>query len=138
MYCMVSVVELDDLSNYGSVFIDWFHSSHMKFSYQHSFLLPVRFAAYRGGGSSGAAGSGAQLSLRPLFFEVPQTDPDQLFVGRSWLWRQLEQHLVDQDHRGVVLTGEAPDGEVYASKKNSVIYILQVNLHLNSIIFYLD
>ncbi|XP_022255134.1 uncharacterized protein LOC111088678 isoform X4 [Limulus polyphemus] len=31
------------------------------------------------------------LPLRPLFFEVAQTEPEPLFIGRQWLFREIEQ-----------------------------------------------
>ncbi|CAL4062159.1 unnamed protein product [Meganyctiphanes norvegica] len=66
----------------------------------------VRFANYRG----------AQLSLRPLFFEVPQEDQDPLFVGRAWLYREIEAHLTTDSpsNRGVVITGSVGTGKTAA------------------------
>lgn len=66
----------------------------------------VRFASYRG----------AQLSLRPLFFEVPQQDPDPLFVGRAWLYREIEAHITADapTNRGVVITGIVGAGKTAA------------------------
>ncbi|KAG7163962.1 TANC2-like 2 [Homarus americanus] len=66
----------------------------------------VRFASYRG----------AQLSLRPLFFEVPQQDPDPLFVGRAWLYREIEAHLTAEapTNRGVIITGSVGAGKTAA------------------------
>lgn len=43
----------------------------------------MRFAQYRT----------QQLTLKPLFFEVPLQEPDPLFVGRHWVIRQLEECL---------------------------------------------
>ncbi|CAL4113280.1 unnamed protein product [Meganyctiphanes norvegica] len=71
----------------------------------------VRFANYRG----------AQLSLRPLFFEVPQQDPDPLFVGRAWLFREIESQLTSDgqtlspSNRGVVITGNIGTGKTAAA-----------------------
>ena len=63
----------------------------------------MRFANYRGG----------QLSLRPLFFEVPQQDADPLFIGRSWLFRELEAQLTSENSSspGVVISGEVGAGK---------------------------
>lgn len=36
---------------------------------------------------------GPQLTLKPLFFEVPQQEPEALFVGRQWLLRDMEDLL---------------------------------------------
>lgn len=43
----------------------------------------IRFAQYRS----------PQLTLKPLFFEVPLQEPDPLFVGRQWLVREIEDIL---------------------------------------------
>lgn len=66
----------------------------------------MRFASYRG----------AQLSLRPLFFELPQQDPDPLFVGRAWLYREIEAHITTEapTNRGVVITGIVGAGKTAA------------------------
>lgn len=40
----------------------------------------IRFAQYRV----------PQLTLKPLFFEVPQQENDPLFVGRQWLVKEIE------------------------------------------------
>ena len=71
------------------------------------FLFSVRFANYRG----------AQLSLRPLFFEVPQQDQDPPFVGRAWLFREIEAHLTTDNpsNRGVVITGSVGTGKTAAA-----------------------
>ncbi|XP_069974687.1 protein TANC2 isoform X9 [Penaeus vannamei] len=68
--------------------------------------VTMRFASYRG----------AQLSLRPLFFEVPQQDPDPLFVGRAWLYREIEAHITADapTNRGVVITGIVGAGKTAA------------------------
>ena len=67
----------------------------------------MRFASYRG----------AQLSLRPLFFEVPQQDPDPLFIGRSWLFRELEAQITNDNptNRGVVISGGVGSGKTAAA-----------------------
>lgn len=31
-----------------------------------------------------------QLTLKPLFFEVPLQEPDPLFLGRHWLIKEVE------------------------------------------------
>lgn len=45
--------------------------------------IAVRFAQYRA----------QQLTLKPLFFEVPLQETDPLFVGRHWVVHQLEETL---------------------------------------------
>ena len=68
----------------------------------------MRFANYRG----------AQINLRPLFFEVPQQDPDPLFVGRSWLFREMEAVISSESpssaNRGIVLSGNVGAGKTAA------------------------
>lgn len=66
----------------------------------------VRFASYRG----------AQLSLRPLFFEVPQQDPDPLFIGRAWLFHEMKVQLTNDTptNRGIILTGNVGAGKTAA------------------------
>lgn len=41
----------------------------------------IRFAQYRA----------PQLTLKPLFFEVPLQEPDPLFLGRHWLIKHMEE-----------------------------------------------
>lgn len=41
----------------------------------------IRFAQYRA----------PQLTLKPLFFEVPLQEPDPLFLGRHWLIKNMEE-----------------------------------------------
>ncbi|XP_067012508.1 protein TANC2 isoform X2 [Anabrus simplex] len=60
----------------------------------------VRFAQYRA----------PQLTLKPLFFEVPLQEPDPLFVGRHWLIRELEEAL-GSAHPGVLITGNQGTGK---------------------------
>ncbi|XP_050719827.1 protein TANC2-like isoform X3 [Eriocheir sinensis] len=66
----------------------------------------VRFASYRG----------AQLSLRPLFFEVPQQDPDPLFTGRAWLFHEMKVQLTSDTptNRGIILSGNVGAGKTAA------------------------
>ncbi|KAK8385521.1 hypothetical protein O3P69_016365 [Scylla paramamosain] len=68
--------------------------------------VTMRFASYRG----------AQLSLRPLFFEVPQQDPDPLFTGRSWLYHEMKVQLTSDTptNRGIILTGNVGAGKTAA------------------------
>ncbi|XP_054264581.1 protein TANC2 isoform X4 [Macrosteles quadrilineatus] len=54
----------------------------------------VRFAQYRT----------QQLTLKPLFFEVPLQEPDPLFVGRHWTVRALEE-VVSAAGPGALVTG---------------------------------
>ncbi|GBN27399.1 Uncharacterized protein K02A2.6, partial [Araneus ventricosus] len=34
-------------------------------------------------------------TLKPLYFEVPQTEPDPLFLGRQWLFKEIEQQTAE-------------------------------------------
>lgn len=60
----------------------------------------VRFAAYRA----------QQLTLKPLFFEVPLQEPDPLFVGRHWLIKEMEEALGSTDP-GVLIHGQPGTGK---------------------------
>ncbi|XP_026743736.1 protein TANC2 isoform X3 [Trichoplusia ni] len=45
-----------------------------------------------------------QLTLRPLFFEVPSTDNQTFFCGRHWLMRDMEKAL-DSSSAGILVSG---------------------------------
>ncbi|XP_063220744.1 protein TANC2 [Bacillus rossius redtenbacheri] len=60
----------------------------------------VRFAQYRA----------PQLTLKPLFFEVPLQEPDPLFLGRHWLVREMEA-VLGSARPGVLVHGEAGTGK---------------------------
>nr|XP_021184127.2 protein TANC2 isoform X1 [Helicoverpa armigera] len=45
-----------------------------------------------------------QLTLRPLFFEVPSTDNQTYFSGRHWLMRDMEKAL-DSSASGIIVSG---------------------------------
>ena len=56
------------------------------------------------------------LALKPLFFQVPQQEPDPLFLGRSWLFREMAAHLIPEradqpTSRGVIVTGSSGSGK---------------------------
>ncbi|KAK6638958.1 hypothetical protein RUM43_007228 [Polyplax serrata] len=59
----------------------------------------VRFAAYR-----------SQLTLKPLFFEVPQHEPDSLFIGRNWLIKEMED-VLGSDNPGLLILGKPGTGK---------------------------
>ncbi|XP_052869330.1 protein TANC2 [Anopheles cruzii] len=61
----------------------------------------VRFAQYRQ----------QQLTLKPLFFEVPTQEPDPPFVGRHWLVRELATAVQSADSPGVLLSGNLGTGK---------------------------
>ncbi|KAF5280679.1 hypothetical protein FQA39_LY05327 [Lamprigera yunnana] len=60
----------------------------------------IRFAQYRS----------PQLTLKPLFFEVPLQEPDPLFLGRHWLIKEIEDIIVSSSP-GVLLTGNPGTGK---------------------------
>ncbi|KAK9710641.1 Ankyrin repeats (3 copies) [Popillia japonica] len=60
----------------------------------------IRFAQYRT----------PQLTLKPLFFEVPLQEPDPLFVGRQWLMKEIED-IVCSSSPGVLVTGNPGTGK---------------------------
>lgn len=61
----------------------------------------IRFAQYRP----------PQLTLKPLFFEVPQNEPDPLFVGRHWCLRELANTLSTTESPGILLHGNTGTGK---------------------------
>ena len=67
------------------------------------FALPVPKPQYR------------QLywTLKPLFFEVPNSETSSLFLGRHWLYREICEHLTSDlpTNRGVIITGEPGTGK---------------------------
>ncbi|XP_058455784.1 protein TANC2 isoform X2 [Malaya genurostris] len=62
----------------------------------------IRFAQYR---------PQQQLTLKPLFFEVPTQEPDPLFVGRHWLVRELANAVQATDSPGILLSGNLGTGK---------------------------
>ncbi|CAF4850048.1 unnamed protein product [Pieris macdunnoughi] len=51
-----------------------------------------------------------QLTLRPLFFEVPSTDGQTPFTGRHWLMRDMEKAL-ESAASGIVISGSPGTGK---------------------------
>lgn len=51
--------------------------------------------------------------LKPLFFEVPQRDPNPLFVGRQWLYGEVLEHLASNlpTNKGAVIVGGPGTGK---------------------------
>ncbi|XP_066156295.1 protein TANC2 isoform X3 [Euwallacea fornicatus] len=60
----------------------------------------IRFAQYRT----------PQLTLKPLFFEVPLQEPDPLFLGRHWLIKQMDE-VIDSSSPGILVTGSPGTGK---------------------------
>lgn len=55
-----------------------------------------------------------QPALKPLFFEVPQPDNDPPFVGRQWLFNEIDEELKKDTNRGVVIVGCPGSGKTAA------------------------
>uniref|UniRef100_W5KRI6 Tetratricopeptide repeat, ankyrin repeat and coiled-coil containing 1b n=1 Tax=Astyanax mexicanus TaxID=7994 RepID=W5KRI6_ASTMX len=56
----------------------------------------------------------ADIMLKPLLFEVPSITTDSVFVGRDWLFQQLEDVLTDcqtGESRGVTVVGNVGFGK---------------------------
>ncbi|XP_026319302.1 protein TANC2 isoform X3 [Hyposmocoma kahamanoa] len=51
-----------------------------------------------------------QLTLRPLFFEVPSTDNQTWFSGRHWLMRDMDKAL-ESSSSGILITGSPGTGK---------------------------
>ncbi|KAM3823189.1 protein TANC2 isoform 1-T2 [Vipera latastei] len=66
--------------------------------------LRVRFAPYRP----------PDISLKPLLFEVPSITTESVFVGRDWVFQEIDMHLQSTDanvNRGVVIVGNIGFGK---------------------------
>ncbi|KAM4692361.1 protein TANC2 isoform 2-T2 [Rhinophrynus dorsalis] len=66
--------------------------------------LRVRFAPYRP----------PDISLKPLLFEVPSITSDTMFVGRDWLFHEIDAQLQSEDknvNQGVVICGNIGFGK---------------------------
>uniref|UniRef100_A0A182NCZ4 Protein TANC2 n=1 Tax=Anopheles dirus TaxID=7168 RepID=A0A182NCZ4_9DIPT len=68
----------------------------------------IRFAQYR---QQLQHQQQQQLTLKPLFFEVPTHEPNPLFVGRHWLVRELATAIQSTDSPGVLLSGNLGTGK---------------------------
>ncbi|XP_019629915.1 PREDICTED: protein TANC2-like isoform X2 [Branchiostoma belcheri] len=72
--------------------------------------LKVRFAPYKP----------PEVSMKPLPFEVPNLHDDTLYVGRDWLYREMEEHLSSEEspkNKGVVISGSIGFGKTAALYK---------------------
>lgn len=52
-----------------------------------------------------------QLTLKPMFFEVPQQEPESIFVGRQWLLREMSNVLSNTETRGLLICGHPGTGK---------------------------
>lgn len=65
----------------------------------------VRFAPYRL----------PQINLKPQFFEVPQQEKEPIFIGRNWMFREIEQELSKQStYQGIIIAGGVGTGKTTA------------------------
>ncbi|XP_055699268.1 protein TANC2 isoform X1 [Phlebotomus papatasi] len=62
----------------------------------------IRFAQYR---------QTQQLTLKPLFFEVPVQEQEPLFIGRQWLMRDISNIINQTDSQGILLQGSPGTGK---------------------------
>ncbi|XP_035658391.1 protein TANC2-like isoform X3 [Branchiostoma floridae] len=72
--------------------------------------LKVRFAPYKP----------PEVSMKPLPFEVPNLQDDTLYIGRDWLYREMEEHLSSEEspkNKGVVISGSIGYGKTAAIYK---------------------
>ncbi|XP_032688832.1 protein TANC2 isoform X2 [Odontomachus brunneus] len=51
-----------------------------------------------------------QLTLKPLFFEVPLLEEDPLFAGRQWLLHELES-MINGSSSGILISGSPGTGK---------------------------
>ncbi|XP_065353659.1 protein TANC2 isoform X2 [Cloeon dipterum] len=49
--------------------------------------------------------------LRPLFFEIPQLEPDPPFIGRHWLYKQLLNGVMTEKGQGFLIIGNQGTGK---------------------------
>ncbi|XP_022237488.1 protein TANC2-like isoform X1 [Limulus polyphemus] len=75
---------------------------------------------------------GLQVTLQPLFFEVPQSEPEPIFIGRHWLLKEIEQ-VISSNSSGIVISGgpgsgktaialQLVDHSVFGPKREEPIY----------------
>ena len=52
-------------------------------------------------------------TLKPLFFEVPTAERNSAFVGRAWLFREIQDCITSDlpTNRGVIVTGSPGSGK---------------------------
>lgn len=68
------------------------------------YSFAVRFAPYRP----------PDISLKPLLFEVPSITTESVFVGRDWVFQEIDLQLQSADasvNRGVVIVGNIGFGK---------------------------
>ena len=65
----------------------------------------VQFAQYRP----------VQWFLKPIFHEVPQREPNPVFIGRNWVWSEINDRLSEDNSKGVVIVGGPGSGKTAIS-----------------------
>nr|XP_042907166.1 protein TANC2 isoform X3 [Parasteatoda tepidariorum] len=51
-------------------------------------------------------------TLKPLYFEVPQPEQDPLFIGRQWLFKEIEQEISDpKSRKAIAIVGGPGSGK---------------------------
>jgi len=63
-------------------------------------LISVRFVQHHA----------TQLTLKPLFFEVPLLEENPLFTGRQWLLHELES-VINGSSPGILISGSPGTGK---------------------------
>ncbi|CAM1306442.1 TANC2 (predicted) [Pycnogonum litorale] len=55
----------------------------------------------------------SSISLKPLFFEIPTTEAEPMFVGRQWVFKEIEEVLISDvsKKQGVVIVGDVGHGK---------------------------
>lgn len=69
-----------------------------------SLFFPVHFAPYRP----------PDISLKPLLFEVPSITTESVFVGRDWVFHEIDAQLQSSNasvNQGVVIVGNIGFGK---------------------------
>lgn len=51
------------------------------------------------------------LSLRPLYFEVPQQETEPLFIGRTWILKEIGNTFSTTDTSGILINGKLGTGK---------------------------
>jgi Cdc6-like AAA superfamily ATPase len=76
--------------------------NHLKIDSLYPFLL-ASFSQF----------SPAEWFLKPIFYEVPQRDPNPIFIGRDWLYRDIADHLISHlpTNCGVIIIGSPGSGK---------------------------
>lgn len=85
-----------------------------KFAYQ--FLFSFHALLSNTCSISAPPSNNSTVPLKPLFFEIPSTENEPAFVGRQWLYKEIEQAFDDDSggRQGVVIAGGIGHGKTSA------------------------